>query len=84
MSTQTQIVINCDEENNADKWWTAARIADRTGLPASCVGLVHGTTDSVTVSAEDAEAFRVWGSKLPGWADGPGHATKPLVFNPTE
>jgi hypothetical protein len=84
MSTQTQIVINCDEENNAGDWWTAALAADKTGLPASCVGLVHGTTDRVTVSAEDAELFRAWGSSLPGWANGPSYAAEPFVFNPAE
>lgn len=84
MSTQTQIVINCDEENNADKWWTAARKADRTGLPASCVDLIHGTANRVTVSAEDAELFRAWGSALPGWANGPSYAAEPFVFNPAE
>ena len=79
-----QITISLDTENNAEAWWTAAFAANKTGLPASCGGLVYGYDDNVTVSAEDAEAFRVWGSKLPGWADGPVHALEPFVFNPAE
>lgn len=73
--------ISVDYENNASRWWSAAYLA-RDGAPASCLPLLLGAEheDAVTVSDEDAAAFRAWGEKLPGWGDGPVFAREPFTF----
>lgn len=87
MTTDNQIRIAVDYENNAERWWDAAR-RHRSGCPASCGHLLDGTgaaeTESATVTTEDADIFCAWASSLPGWADGPDYARHPFTFNPAE
>ena len=49
-------------------------------LPASCAALFD-RDDAVTVSAEDAEAFRRWAEQIEGWRTGPEHAREPFTFH---
>lgn len=78
-----KVTITVDYENNAPAWWGAipfAPGADPEVLPATCQALFEMGTDEITVSAEDAAAFRAWAEKLPGWDDGPEHAKHPFTF----
>ena len=91
MSKQIRIAV--DYENDAETWWDNARTAarrednyptdDMRDLPASCAALL-GNVDSVTVSTEDAEAFRRWCEQIEGWRGGPEHAPHPFTFNDDE
>lgn len=91
MSKQIRIVV--DYENSAGAWWTISRVAARREiqhvsaaertLPVSCERLFEDL-DAVTVSAEDAEAFKAWASALPGWSDGPTFAPHPFTFADVE
>lgn len=54
--------------------------------PNACLPLVSETLcgprmDEMTVSAEDAEAFRQWGREIQGWGDGTGFDRIPFTFN---
>lgn len=71
--------ITVDYEHNCEVWWNAARADNDTmrACPRSCRALL-GSPDEVQVSDEDAEEFRAWASKLPGWDE------EPFVFNPAE
>lgn len=87
MMNDSPIRIAVHYENNAEAWWRAARGNPRpASCPASCWPLLAGFagTEQVTVTAEDAAAFRAWASSLPGWSDGPAHAREPFTFNPAE
>jgi hypothetical protein len=65
------VVISVNHEAECDTWWmTAEGFVD--GLPKSCLEIVCGRGVSrITVSREDAEAFRDWGAGIHGWHDGP-------------
>jgi hypothetical protein len=82
-----RITNRIDYENSAERWWRAVRGNMRpSACPASCWPLLAGQShpDKVTVSAEDADAFREWAETLPGWSDGPENARHPFTFNPAE
>lgn len=76
-------VIRIDYRNNSKAWWDATWDADTCAeIPESCRPLVTELgCDAVTVSGEDAAAFRAWAEKLPGWADGPAYAPHPFTFH---
>lgn len=63
--------IRINREAEADTWWlTAEGLAE--GIPKSCVDIVCGRgVEVLTVPRRDAEAFRDWGSGIPGWHEGP-------------
>jgi hypothetical protein len=88
--SQSLFWIAVDYENNAETWWSNARTLARReadyppdvprDLPESCEALL-GHADAVTVSAEDAAAFRRWGEQIEGWRSGPEHARHPVTFS---
>lgn len=83
MDTSVTIVtIRIDYENNASRWWTEARLR-RAEAPESCRPLLFPMfrEDTVMVSSEEAEAFRTWAAKIPGWEEGPAHAPRPFTFH---
>jgi hypothetical protein len=73
--------IKVDHENNATIWWCAALARPASEIPKSTHRLMHPAFSEVTVTAEDAAAFRAWAEKLPGWSDGPEHARHPFTFH---
>lgn len=76
------VTIRIDYENNAGRWWSEARLR-RAEAPEVCRPLLLPMfrEDAVLVSSEEAEAFRAWGAKIPGWEEGPTHAPHPFTFH---
>lgn len=71
-------------EHHADmRWWSQAFLT-RVTCPPACRSLILGMLRDweVTVPEADAEAFKAWGEKLPGWTSGPAYAPHPFVFSP--
>ena len=89
-AAKPMVRIAVDYENDAETWWDNAKTAarrednyptnDMRDLPASCAALI-GNADAVTVSAEEADAFRKWCEQIEGWRHGPEHAPHPFTFN---
>jgi hypothetical protein len=71
-----------DEDSPAHQWWTAARAA--TDCPAKLRPLIHEGKKEVRMSKADADACEAWCATLPGWADGPEHASNALIIADAE
>ena len=81
MSKQIRIAV--DYENNAETWWDAAHDTKVTpdNLAQIHIAQRFESAEAVTVSAEEADAFRKWAATLPGWESGMVHAPHPFTFN---
>lgn len=71
--------IKIDHENNACAWWDAMHALAVKDVPSLLRPLT--LQGEITVSADDAIAFRTWAATLPGWSDGPEYAKHPFTFD---
>jgi hypothetical protein len=84
ISAGDTVTVIYDEENSAEAWWDAARLAMRgdTDLPSAraraLFAQVNAKGKAVTTRLDAAELF-AWGEEIEGWDDGPEHARNPLL-----
>jgi hypothetical protein len=76
------IRISTNERYQPASWWREAFLR-RDTCPLACRPLILAMLRDweVTVTEEEAEAFRAWGAQLPGW-NGPDG--QPFTFTTVE
>jgi hypothetical protein len=80
----TQVTYRVDDENNAEQWWEAFRVAypelheTDPELYAACCELERHD-EVVLHDPRLIEAFDAFVTGLPGWEDGPEYARAALV-----
>jgi hypothetical protein len=72
---EQSIRIRINHDVDCQSWWMHAESLSEA-MPRACRDIVCGRgVKMITVPRATAEAFRDWGSGIPGWDDGP-----PFVF----